>query len=409
MQTAAMSIISKSATRLVLAASSSMALKQISLLTLETAQASTTFNLTIDLTGSTITNFSSTGILDQATSTVVTISNAGNVGIGTTTPAVTLDLSGKTDAIRMPAGTTAQRPGTPANGDIRVNTTNGSIEAYLSSAWMDLTNAIMKRANITSTPYTITSTNGGYYLSYNNAAAGTINLPALSGLADGWSVTVVRKVAQSVTLTPNGADTFDNGLATLEMRGQNIKSITLMNNGGSWSIVNKTDDCIVGQSCWGAGNIYVGTNNGSQYFTTPGNCVAGSPYTCNGATDTVTRAWATTAPESTNLLGMSNYTDGRAQTATLAGYATAQAAQFCNNINSTGGYGGYTDWYLPAKQELSFLYQQSQNVPGFVYSVNYWSSTEVNSPNAWNFIFSVGYGSSNGKTNAFYVRCVRRF
>jgi hypothetical protein len=334
---------------------------------------------------------------------------SGNVGIGTATPAVSLDLSAKTDALRVPAGTTAQRPGAPANGDIRVNSTNGTIEAYLSSAWMDLTNAIMKRANIAATPYTITSTQGGYYLSYNNAAAGTINLPALSGLSDGWTVTVVRKVAQSVTLTPNGADTFDNGLVTLEMRGQNIKSITLMNNGGVWSIVNKTDDCIVGQSCWGAGNIYIGTYNGSQYFTTPGNCVAGSPYTCNGATDTVTRAWATTAPESTTTLGMSNFVDGRAQTATLAGYATAQAAQFCNNINSTGGYGGYTDWYLPARQELSFLYQQSQNVPGFVYSNHYWSSTEAIAGNAWVFVFGGGNFLSHHKNVALFVRCVRRF
>jgi hypothetical protein len=333
-----------------------------------------------------------------------------NVGIGTTAPAVTLDLSGKTDSLRLPAGTTAQRPATPANGDLRVNNTNGTIEAYLSSAWMDLTNAIMKRANITSTPYTVTTAQGGYYLSYNNAAAGTINLPALSGLSDGWPVTLVRKVAQSVTLRPNGADTFDNGLTTLELRGQNIKSITLMNNGGAWSIVHKTDDCVVGQSCWGTGNIYMGTYNGSQYFATPGNCIAGSPYTCNGATDTVTRAWATTAPESNTLLNLTNAVDGRAQTATLAGYTTAEAAQFCNNINSTGGYGGYTDWYLPASQELNLLYQQAPNIGGFVYSGSYWSSTEYSTTIAWVSHFNFGYANGYGKTSAFiYVRCVRRF
>ncbi len=349
------------------------------------------------------------GTSNAAKGNVLLAIAGGNVGVGTTAPAVSMDMSGKTDSIRVPAGTTAQRPAAPANGDIRVNSTNGTLETYLSSAWMDLTNAIMKRANITGTPFTVTSTQGGYYLSYNNAASGTVNLPALSGLADGWSVTIVRKVAQSVTLTPNGADAFDNGVTSLEMRGQNIKSITLMNNGGVWSVINKTDDCIVGKSCWGTGNIYIGTYNGSQYFTTPGNCVAGSPYTCNGATDTVTRAWATGAPESSTIIGMSNYTDGRAQTATLAGYASAQAAQFCNNINSTGGYGGYTDWYLPAQNELSFLYQQSQNVSGFVYSNTYNSSTESSSAFSWAYNFQPGIGGTASKTSANYVRCVRRF
>lgn len=335
------------------------------------------------------------------------IDSSGRVGIGTPSPVVSLDLSSKTDAVRVPAGTTAQRPAVPANGDIRVNSTNGTIEAYLSSAWMDLTDAIMKRANITSTPYTITSSQGGYYLSYNNAAAGTINLPALSGLDDGWSVTVVRKVAQSVTLTPDGADTFANGVTTLEMRGQNIASITLMNNGGAWAIVNQTDDCIVGQSCWGANNIYVGSYNGRQYFTTPGGCTDSATPTCAGGNDTVQKAWATSAPESNTLLNLTNYNDGQLQSATLAGYATTNAAKYCENMS----YSGYTDWYLPARQELSFLYQKSHEISGFRYMSNYWTSTETLTPaSAWN-VDSFSGDTSNflGKTSVIFVRCIRRF
>ena len=50
-----------------------------------------------------------------------------HVGIKTATPAYDLDLSGSTDALRVPIGTTIQRP-TGATGIIRFNTTTGQYE-----------------------------------------------------------------------------------------------------------------------------------------------------------------------------------------------------------------------------------------------------------------------------------------
>ena len=52
-----------------------------------------------------------------------------NIGIGTKTPAASLDISGKTDAVIMPQGTTGQRPA-GANGMFRFNTTIGEFEGY---------------------------------------------------------------------------------------------------------------------------------------------------------------------------------------------------------------------------------------------------------------------------------------
>ncbi|MBB6146849.1 hypothetical protein HNQ77_004830 [Silvibacterium bohemicum] len=66
---------------------------------------------------------------------VMEINNAGNVGIGTTAPAVSLDLSSRTDAISLPPGTTGQRPGTGVAGMLRYNSTNGIPEFYTSS-WL---------------------------------------------------------------------------------------------------------------------------------------------------------------------------------------------------------------------------------------------------------------------------------
>ena len=59
------------------------------------------------------------------------------VGIGTATPATTLHVSA-TDSLRLPSGTTGQRPGSPANGDIRYNTTIGTIEGYSGGAYKNL-------------------------------------------------------------------------------------------------------------------------------------------------------------------------------------------------------------------------------------------------------------------------------
>lgn len=43
-----------------------------------------------------------------------------------------------TEGIRIPNGTTAQRPGTPAVGDLRYNTTTSKVEAYQGSSWVDI-------------------------------------------------------------------------------------------------------------------------------------------------------------------------------------------------------------------------------------------------------------------------------
>ena len=43
----------------------------------------------------------------------------------------------KTDsALAVPTGTTAQRPASPAVGDVRYNTTEGEYEAYNGTAWV---------------------------------------------------------------------------------------------------------------------------------------------------------------------------------------------------------------------------------------------------------------------------------
>ena len=59
----------------------------------------------------------------------------GNVGIGNTSPTVSLDLSTRTDAIAVPKGTTAQRPATPVAGYHRFNSSTNFAEYYTGTQW----------------------------------------------------------------------------------------------------------------------------------------------------------------------------------------------------------------------------------------------------------------------------------
>lgn len=69
---------------------------------------------------------------------------SGQVGIGTTTASLhtgaSLDMSGHSDSLLLPTGTTGQEPGSPQGGMIRYNSTTGCIEGYegSSAAWTSL-------------------------------------------------------------------------------------------------------------------------------------------------------------------------------------------------------------------------------------------------------------------------------
>jgi hypothetical protein len=73
-----------------------------------------------------------------AYATTTLYSNSSSVGIGTTSPAASLDISQETDALALPSGTTAQRPGSPVAGEIRYNSSTPDVEAYIGSSWTSL-------------------------------------------------------------------------------------------------------------------------------------------------------------------------------------------------------------------------------------------------------------------------------
>lgn len=82
------------------------------------------------------------------------------------------------------------------------------------------------------------------------------------------------------------------------------------------------------------------------------------------------------------------------------------AARICSDLVLNG----YSDWYLPSRDELSLLYTSRVAIGGFT-GGDYWSSSEVSSTHAWYVYFSDGSQLNFGHKFNFnsYVRAVRSF
>ena len=80
------------------------------------------------------------------------------------------------------------------------------------------------------------------------------------------------------------------------------------------------------------------------------------------------------------------------------------AADICANLT----LGGFSDWFLPSKDELNEMYLNKAAIGGFA-SGSYWSSTEDDSGSAWIQGFSSGFQINYGKYNNYNVRAVRAF
>ncbi len=89
----------------------------------------------------------------------------------------------------------------------------------------------------------------------------------------------------------------------------------------------------------------------------------------------------------------------------VAGCVSAEvtAAELTNDYS----FNGFTDWFLPSKNELIELYLH-RAVMG-ASNVQYWSSTEIDSSTAWRYIFINNTQAGGGRGGSIGVRPVRAF
>jgi len=91
----------------------------------------------------------------------------------------------------------------------------------------------------------------------------------------------------------------------------------------------------------------------------------------------------------------------------MAGCATAGiAARLCGDLVQ----GGYDDWYLPSRDELNQLFINRAAIRGgFDAGLNYWSSSEQGSTQAWAQNLNSGTQPAVAKSTLYSVRAIRSF
>ncbi len=115
------------------------------------------------------------------------------------------------------------------------------------------------------------------------------------------------------------------------------------------------------------------------------------------------------------VTGATSATDGETNTVTILGNACSAsniAAYLAGNYTGDG----YTDWYLPAINQLALMYTLRETIGGFATGFTdwgYWSSTEVSASNANYYYFYNGTSGSAAKGGGgifqYRVRPIRTF
>ena len=180
------------------------------------------------------------------------------VGILNTSPDVSLDVGSATDAVHVPVGTTAQRPGSPAAGYFRYNSTESQFEGYTDD-WGEIGGggATLAVDNFTGDGSDTTFTMGANPLEENNTQVyidGVYqqkNTYSISGTTltfseappNSSSVEVVRISASTVTVgTPD-----DNTVSTVKIQNDAVTYDKIQN-------VSATDR-LLGRDTSGAGSV----------------------------------------------------------------------------------------------------------------------------------------------------------
>ena len=158
---------------------------------------------------------SGTDLAFETTLLVLDVTNS-RVGVGTASPATSLHISA-TDAVRLASGTTAQRPGSPANGDVRYNSTLSTIEGYSNSVWANLASGDTVKDADEDTKIQVEESSDEDIIRMDIAGTERINISATETAI---GVTKVNHAASTIT------GTATNGNITITPNGSGVVAVS---------------------------------------------------------------------------------------------------------------------------------------------------------------------------------------
>jgi hypothetical protein len=179
-----------------------------------------------------------------------------------------------------------------------------------------------------------------------------------------------------------------NGVAWVNMFGSSTSSVPSIS---------------IGQNYYGGTIAYILQSGDPGYdANTPHGLVAATVVDQGTGIRWYNGSFTTTGVTGTAIgTGLSNT---NAIIASQGGTATSYAAGLARAYAG----GGYTDWYLPSKDELNKLYLNRIAIGGFA-DASYWSSTEFGVDLAWSLDFTRGIQFNGVKDYANSVRAIRAF
>lgn len=196
------------------------------------------------------------------------------------------DFGSDNSAFKLPTGTTAERPTSPSNGEMRFNTTTGYVEYYdtTDTQWweIDYVVPIVPSDNFNSLLYTGNSTNDfGTSLAQSVTGVGfQPDLVWLKSRNQAYSHMLfdsVRGATKAINTNTNvGVSTSNGFLKSFDSDGFGL--------GGDFS-VNRSGYPFISWS-WKAGGAPTATNSGGQTPTSGSKMVDGVASTANFATST---------------------------------------------------------------------------------------------------------------------------
>ncbi|MCX6249380.1 MAG: DUF1566 domain-containing protein [Bacteroidetes bacterium] len=228
--------------------------------------------------------------------------------------------------------------------------------------------------------------------------AGT-NIPSLTQIVWNWN-TVSEATGYKWNTTNNYSTASDMGNATTNtetglipdsLYTRYVWSYNICGNSTATTLSQTTLSFSIGLSYGGGIIFYIDGTGNHGLIAAPSDQSTGAQWGCYGTSIGGTGTAIGTGQANT--------------TAIVNGCSESDiAAKICDNLVLNG----YSDWFLPSKDEQNQMYSQKNVIGGFA-NYDYWSSSEYNASYTWAQHFSNGFQYGYGKNYTSYVRAVRVF